>query len=72
MTDTLQRRDVIRLHDGRLYRVEHVNLSRAHCRAVAGDAVTIGDRTFAAAGRELDISPHSCVEVVTRDKRIKG
>ena len=68
--DRLQRRDVIRMLDGSLWRVEYVNECRAHIRAVNGRHVEIAGRVFTAPGRTLDISPYSAVDLVKRDARI--
>jgi len=68
--DRLQRRDLIRMLDGSLWRVEYVNECRAHIRAVNGRHVQIAGRAFTARGGTLDISPHSFVEFVKRDARI--
>lgn len=68
----LQTRDRIRLVEhGPIYRVLHVNACRAHVQREGGQAVTIGDHTFTASGRTLDVSPQSFVEIVSRDRRIK-
>ena len=68
--DRLQRRDLIRMPDGSRWRVDYVNECRAHIRQLAGRRVQIGERTFQAPGRTLDISPHSYVDLVKRDARI--
>jgi hypothetical protein len=48
-----------------IWRVLHVNDSRAHCASEKQEQVTMGDRSFVATSRRtIDISPNSIVEFV--------
>lgn len=59
----LRRGDRFELN-GELWRVQYVNVSRAHCVATDRREVTIGARVFrATVTRTLDISPNSIVEI---------